>query len=426
MFGCEPRARVEPSNLSNRQAAGRMDSRSFKNPYTDYEGPASTEKLFDSAGHLTSGFIQHLKSKISDLLQHMENGLVKADRTDCSIYVGWTGIALLYLHLHNVYGDQNYLQKAVQYVNQSLKGLTGRVATFLCGDAGPLAVAAVVYHKLQQIQESDNYINKLLRLHQSVVKSNSRLPDELLYGRMGYLYALYFVNEQFGSERIPLQHMKEICSDVVTSGEKLGGKKRFSSCPLMYEWYQEHYVGAAHGLAGIYYFLMQPEFGIDQDTLLKMVKPSVDYVCQQKFSSGNYPASIGESRDNLVHWCHGSPGVIYMLIQAYKIFKDENYLKDAADCCDVIWQRGLLKKGYGLCHGPAGNAYAFLAMFNLTQDKKYLYRACKFAEWCLDYGKHGCRTPDSPFSLFEGVAGTVYFLADLLQPTKAKFPAFEV
>lgn len=25
----------------------------------------------------------------------------------------------------------------------------------------------------------------------------------------------------------------------------------------MYEWYQEQYVGAAHGLAGIYYYLMQ-------------------------------------------------------------------------------------------------------------------------------------------------------------------------
>lgn len=27
--------------------------------------------------------------------------------------------------------------------------------------------------------------------------------------------------------------------------------------PLLYEWYQEHYVGAAHGLSGIYYYLMQ-------------------------------------------------------------------------------------------------------------------------------------------------------------------------
>lgn len=43
----------------------------------------------------------------------------------------------------------------------------------------------------------------------------------------------------------------------------------------------------------------------------------------------------------------------------------------------MIWQHGLLKKGYGLCHGTAGNAYAFLALYNLTQNMKYLYRACK-------------------------------------------------
>lgn len=43
----------------------------------------------------------------------------------------------------------------------------------------------------------------------------------------------------------------------------------------------------------------------------------------------------------------------------------------------MVWQYGLLKKGYGLCHGAAGNAYAFLAIYNLTQDMKYLYRACK-------------------------------------------------
>lgn len=34
----------------------------------------------------------------------------------------------------------------------------------------------------------------------------------------------------------------------------------------MYEWYQEYYVGAAHGLAGIYYYLMQV-IGEDGETL---------------------------------------------------------------------------------------------------------------------------------------------------------------
>jgi len=30
------------------------------------------------------------------------------------------------------------------------------------------------------------------------------------------------------------------------------------------------------------------------------------------------------------------------------------------------------------------------------------------------------------FFSFSGMAGTIYFLADLLVPTKAKFPAFEL
>ena len=116
----------------------------------------------------------------------------------------------------------------------------------------------------------------------------------------------------------------------------------------MYEWYQEYYVGAAHGLAGIYYYLMQPSLQVNQGKLHSLVKPSVDFVCRLKFPSGNYPPCLDDTRDLLVHWCHGAPGVIYMLIQAYKVFKEERYLCDAQQCADVIWQYGLLKKGYGL------------------------------------------------------------------------------
>ncbi|XP_058888534.1 glutathione S-transferase LANCL1 isoform X1 [Acipenser ruthenus] len=408
--------------------AADMEQRAINNAYKDYDGtPSCTQAYFDPQGRLTPNFAGRLSGKVAELLEQMEHGLKSADSGDCSGYTGWAGIALLYLHLYNVYGDSSYLQRALEFVNRSLSCLTRRWVTFLCGDAGPLAVAAVVFHKLQRDKEADDCLGRLLRLHQSVVKQDSRLPDEVLYGRMGYLYSLVFVNEQFGQEKIPMQYIQQICNSVIVSGESLSMKSRYQEkSPLMYEWFQEHYVGAAHGLAGIYYFLMQPGFVASQDKLVGLVKPSVDFLCQLKFPSGNYPPCIGDTRDLLVHWCHGAPGVIYMLIQAYKMFGVDQYLSDAVQCGEVIWQRGLLKKGYGLCHGAGGNAYGFLALYKLTQDAKYLYRACKFAEWCLDYGKHGCRTPDTPFSLFEGMAGTIYFLADLLQPMKSKFPAFEL
>lgn len=50
----------------------------------------------------------------------------------------------------------------------------------------------------------------------------------------------------------------QISESVLVSGEQLSRKFRVQNhSPLMFEWYQEQYVGAAHGLAGIYYYLMQ-------------------------------------------------------------------------------------------------------------------------------------------------------------------------
>lgn len=53
----------------------------------------------------------------------------------------------------------------------------------------------------------------------------------------------------------------QISESVLVSGESLSRKFRVQNhSPLMYEWYQEQYVGAAHGLAGIYYYLMQVKY----------------------------------------------------------------------------------------------------------------------------------------------------------------------
>lgn len=71
------------------------------------------------------------------------------------------GIALLYLHLHSVFREEAFLLRANEYVSRSLQCLTRRHdVTFLCGDSGPLAVAAVVYYRMQRVQECDECINR--------------------------------------------------------------------------------------------------------------------------------------------------------------------------------------------------------------------------------------------------------------------------
>jgi len=103
----------------------------------------------------------------------------------------------------------------------------------------------------------------------------------------------------------------------------------------------------------------------------------------------------------------------------FQVTNNDSYLDLAKSAGDVVWERGLLKKGYGLCHGTAGNGYVFLDLYRATNDIKWLHRAIKvrfllndiifsirflqFAEHCLDYAKHDLsRTPDHPYSLFEG------------------------
>lgn len=129
----------------------------------------------------------------------------------------------------------------------------------------------------------------------------------------------------------------------------------------------------------------------------------------------------------LIHWCHGAPGAIYLLIKSYLTFREEKYLTSCRKAADLIWRQGLLKKGPGICHGVAGNGYAFLVMYRLTGDVKYMYRAIKFAEFLRSSEfLQISRTPDCPFSLYEGLAGTVCFLIDLLEPHNSSFPFMDV
>ncbi|KAB0401315.1 hypothetical protein E2I00_017239 [Balaenoptera physalus] len=378
-----------------------MEERAFPNPFPDYEAAAARPRsrhltrnelglLFHSDGKIINNFTRRIQTKIKDLLQQMEEWLKTADPHDCSAYTGWTGISLLYLQLYRVTCDQTNLLRSLDYVKRTLRNLNGRRVTFLCGDAGPLAVGAVVYHKLKSDCESQECITKLLQLQRAIVCRDSDLPDELLQGQAGYLYALLYVSTEMGLGAVCGSAVKEVVDAIIESGKALSREEK------------KQYVGAAHGMAGIYYTLMQPAAKVDQETLTEMVKPSIDYTRHKRFRPGNYPSSLSNETDRPVHWCHGVPGVIHMLMQAYEVFKEEKYLKDAMERSDVIWQQGLLRKGYGICHGTAGNGYSFLSLYHLTRDKKYLYRACKFAEWCLEYGTHGCRIPDRPYSLFEG------------------------
>lgn len=147
---------------------------------------------------------------------------------------------------------------------------------------------------------------------------------------------------------------------------------------------------------------------------------------------GNFPIASGSEKKRnadkrLVHWCHGAPGAVYFLLRAYQIYNDQKYLDACKKAADLIWKKGLLRKGAGICHGVSGNGYAFLMLFKVTQDTRYLYRAIKFTEF-LSKSRFIRKAiiPDRPYSLYEGIAGAVCFLIDLIHIDHANFPFLSI
>ena len=55
---------------------------------------------------------------------------------------------------------------------------------------------------------------------------------------------------------------------------------------------------------------------------LNDVRGGIDYLLTLRFPSGNYPSSMGNSNDLLVHWCHGAPGFVHLFALAYKVIQN--------------------------------------------------------------------------------------------------------
>ncbi|XP_071907091.1 lanC-like protein GCL2 isoform X2 [Coffea arabica] len=348
-------------------------------------------------------------------------GLTGQKVDDFTLYSGALGTALLLFKSFLVTRNGNDLILCSQIVNAcDSASLHSRDVTFICGRAGVCALGAVVAKYLGYDQLLHYYLN-----HFKEIRLTRDLPDELLYGRAGYLWACLFINEHIGRGTILPTEMGAAVKEIFRSGRKLGGRGR---SPLMFEWYGEKYWGAAHGLAGIMHILLHFELKADER---EEVKETLNYMIKNRFPSGNYPASEEDKRrDVLVHWCHGAPGIALTLVKAAEVFGDKRFLQAAIDAAEVVWNRGLLKR-VGICHGVSGNTYVFLALYRLTGNVEFLYRAKAFSCFLLDrayklISKGEMHGGDSPYSLFEGIGGMAYLFLDMVEPTNARFPAYEL
>lgn len=368
------------------------------------------------------------------LTTHIEQGVARLERAlaaqefrkgDYSIYSGTSGVALLYLRLaETLYKSdparrQAALQRGLELITAPLNKLNGRRLTFLCGDGGVLALAAVLYTLCDNTAVARHCTQGLQTLSELAL-TDRLMSQELMYGCAGYLYALLFARKYLPAS-IDNRLIARVVSHIISVGKEEA--KACPPAPLQYSWHDKYYLGAAHGLAGILYTLLQSGT-ISGEELSSTITPTVHYLLSQRHPSSNLRSSLGSQLDQLVQWCHGSPGLVPLLTEM-QTRAGGSFLQEAVRSANPVWQRGLLRKGHGLCHGTLGNAYTFLDMYQRTDDTSWLCKAVHYTEWSInqkdvlkDYGKE--------MKLFDGLAGVVYFYCDMLDPKTAAFPGFQL
>ena len=260
-----------------------MDERCFSNPYAPLDGPYYTipSSLSNILATSIKDQIVYLSSpsSYSALLGVFTSSIQPQD--DRTVYTGSAGLALLHLKL-------GHLTEADSLLKQSLSTVSNSRVTFLCGSPGPQAIQCVLHHKLGQ---SPN-LSPILALAPEVCDLPSNLPDELLYGRAGYLYTLLYLRRELGEASVPSMVIRKVVEAIIRSGQAMARSSK-SRSPLMYAWHDKVYIGAAHGLAGVLTMLLQARHCLTPAELKEQVKPSVEYLVNMQMDGGNFPSSKG-------------------------------------------------------------------------------------------------------------------------------------
>ena len=360
-------------------------------------------------------------------------------------------------------GSRDLLPEGLRAADAALRQAARRSirCTLLeCPTTSALSMKCATLAAMERSSDASAVANDILRLGQSCrspVESLDESECEILYGRAGYLTSILFVRKYLGDATFGQPVVMNVIRSIIETGISTARAYQ-TNLPLLWEWHGSLYLGAAHGVVGILFTLLcfteeLKQVGEDMGRdFLALVHQTIDILDrEQTFASGNLRSSIGREKDKLVHWCHGAPGYVVLLVKAFDVFDERRYLRRAEHICNnVIYPRGLLRKGVGLCHGVSGNAYSFLAVYRgrlLEQQRtgrgeggetsrtsevaednnRYVQMAKSFASFAIENLVVLERVPDRPYSLYEGIAGLAALLIDLQTPMvrNAKFPCFE-
>lgn len=317
------------------------------------------------------------------------------------LYLGPTSIAYLFYRLSSVYPDMEFKGQSLRDWSEAYLDLSSHIPK---ADPDPdhcgITTETIAYYTLKAIMLSDTSLVDKLCSYQNIINTKSRSgSNEWVYGRAGYLYFLRLAQMHFDADKHSNTH-KLLTQTIGKTVE------RTLEEPQPWTWHGSQYIGAAHGVVGIICQVI-----LSDPSTAPRLQDLLAYMLGQQDESGNFPSALPARADDLVQFCHGSPGFILSLESIrphFPVLRDE-IDKVIARARQDVQARGLLTKEPSLCHGIAGNALALESHEQMATFLAYMTTdAMERRGWTKDAGK-----TDEFASLYTGEAGRAWAWAVL-------------
>ena len=353
-----------------------------------------------------------------------------------SVYLGLAGTALFHLRLADLRGDPDHLASAdgccarAEYVTSDPDAYTSPAmrdtpstvsqAAFLHGPPGVALTRAMIGNARCDSDE----VNRACRWFLHAARSRCANKD-LTLGKSGVLFAaagFLGLPSLATRERDKVLALgRNTFASLVHWAETVGGPSNRS------RWRN---LGMAHGWAGILFAMI---IWSDADRATPLPEPMLHWL--------DALARRGERLGRLMRWpwiqdgngryqtlgyasgwCNGSAGFVHLWAAAHRVFGREEELRRMEGAAIETWSSD--NSAWSLCCGTTGRAFAMLTAARVTGKSRWLSRARVLASRAVRLCETDL-TREHHHSLFRGDAGLALLLAELEQPSLARFPLFE-
>ncbi len=366
------------------------------------------------------------------------------DQAPLSLMSGKLGIALFFAHYYELTKQDEYLNLAVEIIEQSfeyISGNDGHSDTFASGVSG---LAWVVNHFMQKgwiekdaeiLEQFDDYLENIGSHYFS--KGNY----DYLHGGIGIM--LYWLEREKGEKH--LLSALNLLEEQALQNDKgiywLSTNFRAKTQEELEAAGKEINFGLSHGMTSIIYFLSKiHKKGIHQDTCRRLIIGAVKFIRShpsEKDAPCEYPCALNVSKTgdyttgspSRLAWCYGDLGMAIIFLQAGLQLQDTtliNYAKTLGlkTIHRKSYEKTLLRDA-GICHGMFGVALIYKKLFKYSECSDFEGAANYWIEQGIQHlktnpietykSKHA-DTWVEDMGLLTGSAGIGMSILDMLHP----------